>query len=305
MKFSVFQVSRKGGRETNEDCMGYCYTSDAALLILADGMGGHPEGEVASRMALQVIAEHFQRQAVPQLADVAVFLERSLLAAHEQILLYARRKSMADSPRTTIVMAVVQNGCVMWTHCGDSRLYMVRNGRLLARTKDHSMVEQQASRGRPRDATALGDRNVLFTCLGSAAKPIFNVFGPLPLQKGDRLMLCSDGMWSVVSQDDLLAALSRQPVDRAVPDLVEKALRQGGSTSDNVTCLAFEWEMTDDFEATCRSELADPESATDSRFASLVQGDLTVAPRHFDAASIERTSAEINDSNRRVTAGRQ
>ena len=79
MRFSVYQVSRKGGREKNEDRMGYCYTRDAGLFALADGMGGHPEGEVASQLALQTLAAMFQRDCKPTLADPLRFLHESIV----------------------------------------------------------------------------------------------------------------------------------------------------------------------------------------------------------------------------------
>ena len=141
MKFSVFQISRRGGREKNEDRMGYCYTRESGLFVLADGMGGHPEGEVAAQIALQTISALFQRQAKPQLKDVQEFLSGALLAAHHQILRYATEKGMIDTPRTTLVAAVLQAGTATWIHCGDSRLYMVRDGDLLTRTRDHSYME--------------------------------------------------------------------------------------------------------------------------------------------------------------------
>ena len=100
MKFSVFQISRKGGREKNEDRMGYCYTREAGLFLLADGMGGHAEGEVAAQIALQTIAAQFQREATPLLDDVTGFLTSALLQAHRQILRYAQSKHMADTPRS-------------------------------------------------------------------------------------------------------------------------------------------------------------------------------------------------------------
>ena len=99
--FSNVQVSRRGGREKNEDRMGYCYTRESALLALADGMGGHPDGEVAAQIALQTISAMFQRQAKPKLPDAREFLSEALLAAHHQILRYASDKGMPDSPRTT------------------------------------------------------------------------------------------------------------------------------------------------------------------------------------------------------------
>src|SRR3990167_4552086 len=167
MKFSVFQVSRKGGREKNEDRMGYCYTRESGLFVLADGMGGHPEGEVAAQLALQTIAAMYQKEAKPEIPDAAAFFLSALMAAHRQILRYAIAKGMFDSPRTTIVAAVVQGGSATWIHCGDSRLYLVRDSELLTRTRDHSHVEQQQSAGLgARSGDGIG-RNILFTCLGS------------------------------------------------------------------------------------------------------------------------------------------
>ena len=144
MKFSVLQVSRRGGREKNEDRMGYCYTRDSALFVLADGMGGHPEGEVAAQIALQTISALFQREAQPRLADVTEFLTTALMAAHHQILRYAADKGMLDTPRTTLVAGVVQSGSASWVHCGDSRLYLVRDAELLTRTRDHSYLEHRS-----------------------------------------------------------------------------------------------------------------------------------------------------------------
>ena len=98
MKFSVFQVSRKGGRDKNEDRMGYCYTRESGLFVLADGMGGHPEGEVASQLALQTVSALFQKEAKPSVKDVPGFLSTSMMAAHHQIIRYAGDKGMLDTP---------------------------------------------------------------------------------------------------------------------------------------------------------------------------------------------------------------
>ena len=105
MKFSVFQVSRKGGREKNEDRMGYCYTRESGLFVLADGMGGHPEGEVAAQLALQTLSALYQREAKPTLAEPLRFLHDALMAAHHQIMRYASEKALLDTPRTTVVAA--------------------------------------------------------------------------------------------------------------------------------------------------------------------------------------------------------
>jgi PPM family protein phosphatase len=298
MKFSVFQVSRKGGREKNEDRMGYCYTRESGLFVLADGMGGHPEGEVAAQLALQTVSALYQKEAKPTVKDVTEFLSSSLMAAHHQIIRYASEKGMLDTPRTTLVAAIVQGSYATWVHCGDSRLYVVRQGELLTRTRDHSYLEQQASSGVLRLDRI--NRNILFTCLGSPTKPVFDVTGPVTLQEGDKILLCSDGLWGTVNDLDIVRHLSMQPVSEAVPELVEIALRNGGDQCDNVTVIALEWETPDTFEST-RGISTD--SIMDGVFASTIQaGVLDTMVEDLDDAAIERSIAEINEAIRRTAA---
>lgn len=246
MQFSVFQQSRQGGRKCNEDRMGYCYTRDSAVLMLADGLGGHPEGEVAAHLAVAAVANMFQKMAQPKLADMDGFLENAMMAAHYQILNYAVDKAMRDSPRTTLVMAVIQSGHVIWAHCGDSRLYLVRQHQLLARTRDHTFAERRSPKRDNAPAAPVElNRNVLFSCLGSPGKPIYSVSEPVALKQGDKLLLCSDGLWSSLAEHDIVNQLSQKSVQDAVPDLVGQALKHAGKSSDNVTCLAFDWQMPD------------------------------------------------------------
>jgi serine/threonine protein phosphatase PrpC len=242
VRFSVYQVSRRGGREKNEDRMGYSYTREAGLFALADGMGGHPEGEVAAQLALQAMAAMFQRDAKPRLADPHRFLQDAVLVAHQQILRYAADKGLRDSPRTTVVACVIQHDRAIWAHCGDSRLYLVRGEQLLARTRDHSYLELQEALGRSHQGAEGFNRNVLFTCLGSPGKPMVDVSPLTPLQQGDKLLLCSDGLWGTLSDPHIARQLAGSTITDAVPELVEQALRNGGAHCDNVTALAVEWE---------------------------------------------------------------
>lgn len=298
MRFSVYQVSRKGGRPKNEDRMGYCYTRSAGLFALADGMGGHPEGEVAAQLALQTLAALFQRDARPALPDPLRFLNDAVLAAHHQLLRYATDKSLPDTPRTTVVACVLQGNAAHWVHCGDSRLYIVRKGQLLTRTRDHSYMEQQAHLGR---STNHINRNILFTCLGSPAKPVFDLSGPLLLEHGDRVLLCSDGLWGTVSDAEIVEHLAAAPLDRAVPELVEMALQRGGARCDNVTVLAMEWETVEAFHGTNVST----DDIEDGGFASTIQtGTPDPTLEDMDDEAIERSIAEINEAIRR-TAARQ
>ena len=294
MKFSVFQISRRGGREKNEDRMGYAYTREAGLLVLADGMGGHPEGAMAAQLALQTVSAYFQKAATPTVREVPDFLASALMAAHHQIIRYAAEKGMLDTPRTTLVAAVMERGSMHWVHCGDSRLYLIRNGELLTRTRDHSYMEQQAHLGR---ATSHINRNILFTCLGSPAKPVFDLSGPVQLQQGDRVLLCSDGLWGTVKDFEIAAEMASQPLEQAVPELVEMALKRGGPRCDNVTVLAMEWETPDEYQTTRIST----EEIEEGVFASTIQSgvpDPTI--EDMDDEAIERSIAEINEAIRRT-----
>lgn len=297
MKFSVFQVSRRGGREKNEDRMGYSYTRESAMFALADGMGGHPEGEVAAQLALQTISALFQKEARPQIHNASEFLASALMAAHHQIIRYASEKGMLDTPRTTLVAALIQGGAATWVHCGDSRLYYMRDGELITRTRDHSYVEQHAAGIIKLDRL---NRNVLFTCLGSPTKPVFDISGPHILQQGDRIMLCSDGLWGSVNDNDIVHTMCKAPVANVVPDVVELGLRQGGEHSDNVTVIAMEWETPDAFEST---QGISTDSISDGVFASTIQaGGLDNFVDDLDDAAIERSIAEINEAIRKTAA---
>ncbi|HSI57230.1 MAG TPA: PP2C family serine/threonine-protein phosphatase [Ideonella sp.] len=305
MRFSVYQVSRKGGREKNEDRMGYCYTRDAGLFALADGMGGHPEGEVAAQIALQTMAVAFQREARPALKNPLRFLQEAIQAGNHQLLRYATEKSLIDTPRTTLVACVIQENTVSWAHCGDSRLYFVRGGKLLARTRDHSYTELQQTLAQGPAADGHLSRSVLFTCLGSPGKPLVDTSGPLALQAGDRVLVCSDGLWSSVADAQIVEMLSTGALSDVVPEMVERALRNGGPHSDNVTALAVEWEGADESEISTGGGIS-TRTLGDDVCASTIQASMGEGqPAEMDEAEIERSIREINEAIQRSSRKRR
>jgi serine/threonine protein phosphatase PrpC len=298
MRFSVFQISRKGGREKNEDRMGYCYTREAGLFALADGMGGHPEGEVASQMALQTLAAAFQHEAKPTLKNPARFLQDAILVAHHALLRYATERALVDTPRTTIVACVVQSGMAYWAHCGDSRLYLVRGRDLVVRTRDHSYMELQQTLSHVVPLDARYNRSVLFTCLGSPGKPVVDTVGPVPLYSGDRIIVCSDGLWSVVPDTTIVDVIAKLPLPESIPDLVEQALRNGGAHGDNVTVLGMEWEGAEDFDGNAGISTR---TLGEEVFASTIQASLEdTTPVDLDEDEIERSIREINEAIQRA-----
>ena len=147
------------------------------------------------------------------------------------------------------------------------------------------------------------NRNVLFTCLGSPGKPVVDTAGPLVLQEGDRILLCSDGLWGTVDDEDITRNLASRAISDAVPELVEMALRNGGAKCDNVTVLAMEWESA----AHDEQPAVSTDSLGEEVFASTIQASMgstggpgdNVEVDDLDEAEIERSIREINEAIRR------
>jgi PPM family protein phosphatase len=244
MQFSIYQESRRGARRSNQDRIAYCYSKDALLMLVADGMGGHLHGEVAAQTAMQFITETFRREAKPALADPALFLRRALTGAHHAIVEHAAAAGLAEAPRTTCVACVVQDNTACWAHAGDSRLYHIRDGQILAQTKDHSRVQQLIDEGRIREEAfgAHPERNRIFSCLGSRRPPQVELSEQTRLRAGDTLMLCSDGLWGPLSGKIISGALQKSGIMQAVPELLDEAERRAGRACDNLSVIGITWE---------------------------------------------------------------
>ncbi|MBR7781998.1 PP2C family protein-serine/threonine phosphatase [Undibacterium luofuense] len=247
MRFSVYQESHIGGRKVNQDRMGYSFTRDAILLLLADGMGGHIMGEMAAAIAMQTVGSLFQQQAQPTIARPERFLEDSFLAAHQEIHRYRTMNNLPETPRTTIVACIIQHGHAYWAHCGDSRLYWIRQGQILLRTKDHSRLETLIAQGKvdPSARHTHPDRNKLFNCLGAPNSPIVELSRRAALQPGDLILLCSDGLWSTLPDHLVAQRLQEHTIVRAIPELIRTAVSIAGKNGDNTTALAMMWEGDD------------------------------------------------------------
>ncbi|MBW7901331.1 MAG: serine/threonine-protein phosphatase [Rhodocyclaceae bacterium] len=244
MKFTIYQESRQGRRRNNEDRIAYCYSRDALLMVVADGMGGHYYGEVAAQIAAQTLTEAFQRAAKPALAEPFLFLQREMNNAHRAILGFAAAHRLDDSPRTTCVACVIQDNIAYWAHAGDSRLYLLRGGRLAAQTRDHSRVRALADQGAITEAQMAGhpDRHKVYSCLGGPQPPEIELSRKTPLETGDVLLLTTDGFWGPLPPDRIAAALHRSDPMQAVPALMKEAEERGGPYGDNLSVVAVRWE---------------------------------------------------------------
>ncbi|NML62479.1 serine/threonine-protein phosphatase [Massilia sp. RP-1-19] len=300
MQFSVYQESHIGGRKVNQDRMGYSFTRDALLLVLADGMGGHLSGEVASSITLRTMSTLFQKHATPYVRKPERFLEEALLAAHQEIHAYSAANKLPETPRTTVVACLIQHNSAIWAHCGDSRLYWLRRGQVLGRTRDHSHVEHLIAKGLadPSERATHPDRNKLYNCLGASSLPKVDVSRPASLQLGDVVMLCSDGLWSMLPDEEITHRLSTQTVVSAVPDMIAMATEIAGKGSDNTTALAIMWQGSADgdgfdVDESMISTMMLPENAVSTTILAVPEPEAVREVDAFSDDEIEKAIAEI------------
>jgi len=246
MRFTIYQDSLQGGRSNNEDRTTYCYSRDALLMVVADGMGGHHYGEIAAQIAIQTLADSFQREAQPMVADPFRFLQRSMSNTHHAILDYATLHHLKDSPRTTCVACLIQDNVAYWAHAGDSRLFLMRDGRVITQTRDHSRVRLLVDEGMITEAQAAEhpDRNKIYSCLGSPNPPEIEFSRKTPLEHGDLLVLCTDGLWGVTSGEQMALALKGTNLLQAIPTLMRQSEIKGGPHGDNLSIVAVRWEQS-------------------------------------------------------------
>jgi len=160
--------------------------------------------------------------------------------SHDTILKYASDHQLPSNPGTTCVAALVQDGQAHWAHAGDSRLYLLRNRELLSMTHDHSLVQQWADWGilAPDEIRTHPDRNKITNCLGGVPTMFFSESSPsLPIQQGDLLLLCSDGLWGPLEDAYMAAGLESANLPGAVDALITEAILRDGPSADNTTAL--------------------------------------------------------------------
>jgi len=299
VRFTIFQESRQGDRKGNEDRIGYSYSREVLLMIACDGMGGHQDGEVAAEIAVNEITRRFQQEARNRLRKPPDFLVSAINAAHHAIVSYAVEKNLLECPRTTCVVCIVQNGSAYWAHAGDSRLYLLRGGGLLAQTSDHSRVQQMIESGAltPEAAARHPDRNKIFSCLGGVVPPQISVGREYPLQTGDTLLLSTDGFWAQMPPALIGSMLRKQGVVELLPGLLTEAQRRAAGESDNLSVVAMTWEAQDDPHAADTTALDVDQFATATNTEELPLG----GPKDdVTEEDIERAIAEIQNAIRRV-----
>jgi len=245
MKYETAQCSLLGNRKSNQDRSLILEAPDAVLLALADGMGGHPKGEMAAQILMDNCRKAFLTSRKP-ISSPRIFLSGIMEMSHRQIIEYGHRQTPPIEPRTTGVLCLVQDNNAYWAHIGDSRLYLMHDGVIRMRTDDHSYVEHLRQQGLISNAQVHTHkfRNYVTRCLGGINnRPVADLQGPQPLQDGDIILLCSDGFWGSLPERPLVDALYKRqrPLGPVIGELARKAEQIGSPESDNVTSVALRW----------------------------------------------------------------
>ncbi|HEX2200343.1 MAG TPA: PP2C family serine/threonine-protein phosphatase [Burkholderiales bacterium] len=243
MNCEIASETRVGGRPYNEDRLACWRTEEAVLLALADGLGGHAHGDLAAELAVAELAAAFHDAARPRLANPDRFLFRSFARVHALLGDLARKRSLSETPRTTLVACVVQDGCAYWMHVGDSRLYLLRDRAVAARTVDQTLVQELVASGRitEREARTHPQRNVLLQCLGGPLPPRLKPASMAMLRGGDVVLLCSDGFSGPLSARDMDEALRAMGLQEGLKKLAGMAEGRAGAQCDNLSVLALSW----------------------------------------------------------------
>lgn len=226
-------------RKDNEDS--YLVSAERGLFVVADGMGGHMGGQMASTMAVQILDELMSGGALLQ-PEPGKLLQNILLTANERILVRGRLEQQYYGMGTTVTAALMREGVLYIAHIGDSRAYLYRGGNLSLLTRDHSLVNELFCNGSLtlEEAQNHPQRNILTRALGIKEHPEIDLT-QVKLEPGDKLLLCTDGLFNHVHDPEIKTMLEQEhSLDALVRKLVDQALALGGY--DNITVVAVHCE---------------------------------------------------------------
>ncbi|QNK00683.1 PP2C family protein-serine/threonine phosphatase [Dyella telluris] len=228
----------RGGRDTQQDDLVCLHDplTHTYLLVLADGMGGDGAGELASQGVIDS-TRRLWAQGTWRDQPTSLFLESVCQAAHAELRL--RQQQLANgSPHSTVVALLVKDQRIAWAHVGDSRLYRFDGHQLLGRTEDHSLAQLRYQRGEinEQDLATHDDQQFLLRGLGGPEGPVVE-HGSGELRRGHAFVLCSDGAWTQLQDEELGRFVQRRDQQQALSEAIHLAVERGGPMGDNVSLI--------------------------------------------------------------------
>ncbi len=244
LRLEYADISLLGGREENQDRVAVAVAEKAVLLLVVDGMGGHADGARAAQVTQQAIADAFWHTPQP-LFDPLGFLHLTLGRAHAEVVKLGVQLPLEQRPRATCAVCLIQQRASWWAHVGDSRLYHLRRGALLARSRDHSHVELLLREGLINAEQAHNHpmRNFVECCLGGdPILPDMSLTRRRPLEPDDVLLACTGGLWGPLTDTEIATEFGTPGELRAkLLQLGARAVQRAGSGSDNTSAAALRW----------------------------------------------------------------
>ncbi len=228
-----------GNREINEDSVGELETEKGHCFIVADGLGGHGHGEVASAIALDSALSSFEQ------CEIADVLENSFIMAQNRILAEQQDNPVVSDMKTTMVDLIINvDGTARWGHIGDSRLYFFRNGKIKMRTLDHSVPQMLVSLGEitPDEIRGHEDRNRLLRVIGAEwESQAYEIGEEVSIKPKDAFLLCTDGFWELIDEEEMQRTWkAAQTVEEWMDMMIAEVLNNGANVSmDNNTAIAI------------------------------------------------------------------
>lgn len=241
LRYDTAEISLVGHRAENQDRVAVVRRRDGVFLVVVDGMGGHADGGRAAEVATDSLATTFAN-APSTIDDPGEFLTQAVLRAHAAVVGIGEGLLIDEKPRATCATCLVLDGHAWWAHVGDARIYLLRAGQVVRRTRDHSHVEVLLRDGVITEEEVAGHpmRHYVECCLGGeSAMPELGEPGETALQSGDVILVCSDGLWSGVPDDEIAAsAAGAGGLEQWLGQLSDRAVSVNAPHSDNTSAAA-------------------------------------------------------------------
>ena len=237
MEFVSSNISKLGGRDTNQDYCGSSVSGGVGLWVVADGLGGHRGGEVASQAAVRAALGMWHPESPLTLQTI----NELFLSAQSAILQQQADNPQLSSMRTTLVILQAFNDHVLWGHVGDSRLYHFRDCTVAFQTKDHSVPQAMVDAGEITKMQIRNhvDRNRILRAMGNSDGVNPTITEPRKIKAGDAILLCTDGFWEYVTETEMVVDLAKSSKPQEWLNRMElRLIMKVGKGNDNFTALA-------------------------------------------------------------------